>query len=183
MATFPKLWKKVLPEAAGHFARGAGVTVLPFRAPDGKDYRIAPMVCYEDIFPRFGRRLAGLRPHLMINVTNDTWFGDTSEPWQHLALSVFRAVEVRTSMVRAVNTGVSVAVDSTGKITRKTYAVDPKENPRGADRMLAPVALVEGGGTVYAAIGDLPIWLAAFVTFFLWLALPRYRAARARRRK
>ena len=78
--------------AANNLARGTDVALLSFESNAGV-VNIAPMICYEDIFPSFGRRIARLRPNLLVNLTNDAWFGDTSLPWLHLASSVFRAVE------------------------------------------------------------------------------------------
>ena len=65
-------------------------------------YKIGPMVCFEDILPQFGRKMAAEKPNVFINITNDAWFGDTAEPYQHLALAVFRTIEHRRPMVRAV---------------------------------------------------------------------------------
>ena len=131
------------------------------------------MICYEDIISNFGRQLAGEHPHLLVNITNDSWFGDTSEPWEHLALSVFRAVEMRTDLVRAVNTGVSAFVDANGRVFHRTYAVDPTMHPRGADHTHASVAMMEGGHTVYALVGNVFSWLCALLTGFLWFVRPR----------
>ncbi|HEU5060550.1 MAG TPA: apolipoprotein N-acyltransferase, partial [Kofleriaceae bacterium] len=89
---FRDVLEPILPKNASHFARGEGVTTFPF-SHEGVDYRLGPMICYEDILPGFGRKLAALHPHLLVNITNDAWFGDTAEPWEHLALSVFRSVE------------------------------------------------------------------------------------------
>ncbi len=176
--------EKLVPDAAGHMARGKDIVTFPFHTRDGRSWRLGPMICYEDILPDFGRTLGRQHPHLFVNITNDAWFGDTSEPWQHLALSVYRSVEMRTELVRAVNTGVSAYVDATGVVTAQTYAVDPETNPfrdpRGA-AILHEVALLEGGHTVYAAVGDLFGWLCAAATVFLVFALPRIRRARAKR--
>jgi len=79
----------MVPRGLQFFA-GRDVTTFPFR-----NYRLAPMICYEDIIPSFGRRLAKLKPNLLVNITNDAWFGQTSEPYEHLALAVFRSVELR----------------------------------------------------------------------------------------
>lgn len=162
-----------MPSTAGQLARGAQVTTLPFRHTDGVTYRLGPMICYEDIVPAFGRQLARLHPHLLVNATNDAWFGDTSEPWEHLALSVFRAVEMRTDLVRAVNTGVSAYVDSTGRVYHRTYAVDPTLHPRPAEGAIAPMRLVEGGHTVYAVLGDWLGYLAAGALAW-WLFVSRW---------
>jgi apolipoprotein N-acyltransferase len=68
--------------------------------------------------PGFARRVAKLGPNAFINITNDAWFGRTAEPYQHLALAVFRSVEHRIEMVRAVNTGVSAHIDAAGPRSR-----------------------------------------------------------------
>jgi apolipoprotein N-acyltransferase len=163
---------RLMPATAGQFSRGRELRTLPLRGRYGRELRLGPMICYEDILRDFGLRLAPLHPHLLLNITNDSWFGDTTEPWEHLGLSVFRAVEMRTDLVRAVNTGVSAYVDATGRVTAKTYAVDPSIHPRGADTILRRVALLEGGHTVYAKIGDAFGELCGACTVWLWLVLP-----------
>jgi apolipoprotein N-acyltransferase len=143
-------FKKWFP-AASHFARGTEVTSFSFR-----DWRIGPLICYEDIIPAFGRRLAPLKPNLLVNVTNDAWFGATSEPYEHLALSVFRSVEHRLALVRSVNTGVSAYVDAKGKVYNKSKSVDPVITPGVPPVSLVDeVAMLQGSETVYAAVGDL----------------------------
>ena len=143
-------FRKYVPEAS-HFARGHEVTTFNF----GK-YRLGPMICYEDIIPAFGRRLAKHRPHLLVNITNDAWFGATSEPAEHMALAVYRAVELRVGLVRSVNTGISAFIDATGKVMSKTRSVDPVETPGvPPETLMDEMTMMEGGGTVYAAVGDL----------------------------
>jgi apolipoprotein N-acyltransferase len=138
------------------------------------------MICYEDILTDFNRELASHHPHLLVNLTNDAWFGDTSEPWEHMALSVYRAVEMRTDLVRAVNTGVSAFIDASGRVYHKTYAVDPHITPRAVDGIVDDVRLMEGGHTLYAAIGDLFGYLCVAAMLFLWQVLPRLDARRRR---
>jgi apolipoprotein N-acyltransferase len=77
-------------------------------------------ICYEAIFPALGRELAARGAELLINVTNDAWYGTTSAPYQHLAMAVFRAVENRRYMVRAANTGITAVVDPWGRILERT---------------------------------------------------------------
>jgi len=161
-----------LPTQAGHFARGKEIVTFPLEH-NGETYRVGPMICYEDILTDFNRELATHHPHLLVNITNDAWFGETSEPWEHLALSVFRAVEMRTDLVRAVNTGVSAFIDANGRVISETYAVDPKVNPVGVDGLLGEAALIEGGHTFYAKFGDIFGWLCVFVTLLAWLVWPR----------
>jgi apolipoprotein N-acyltransferase len=161
-----------LPLTAGNFTRGTTLTTFDLTARDGREYRLGPLICLEDIVTRFTRRLAQLHPQLLVNITNDAWFGNTSEPWEHLALSVFRSVEQRTEMVRAVNTGVSALIDLNGRVVARTYSVDPLVTPRPADKILVEPAMVEGGHTFYARFGDVFGWLCAATTVFLWLILP-----------
>jgi apolipoprotein N-acyltransferase len=170
--------EELVPEAAGHMARGKTIDTFPFYARDGREYRLGPMICYEDILPDFGRKLATKHPHLLVNVTNDAWFGDTSEPWEHMALSVFRSVELRTELVRSVNTGVSAFIDANGRVVAHTYAVDPAKDPDKdphGTTLLHEVAMIEGGHTVYAAIGDLFGWMCASALALLWIGKPLAR--------
>ncbi|MBU1070715.1 apolipoprotein N-acyltransferase [Myxococcota bacterium] len=102
--------------------------------------RFGPLICYEDILPEFGRRAAKVGPNILVNVTNDAWFGATQEPWQHLALAVFRSVETRLPMVRNVNVGVSTFIMPTGELGTTAPAQEPPVNP---DAGLHPVRFME----------------------------------------
>lgn len=168
---------RMMPSTTAQYERGRVVGTFDFTAADGRVWKLGPMICYEDILEGFGRELAAQHPNLLVNITNDAWFGDTSEPWQHLALSVFSAVELRTDLVRAVNTGVSAYVDAAGRVYAKTYAVNPVAHPTGADRLHARVAMLDGGHTVYASVGNLFAYLCAALTALLWLAKRRVRRA------
>ena len=104
---------KLFPEAS-NFNRGNEPGHRSRCRSAAASYRLGPLICYEDILPGFARRVAKLGPNAFINITNDAWFGRTAEPYQHLALAVFRSVEHRLEMVRAVNTGVSAHIDAAG---------------------------------------------------------------------
>jgi predicted amidohydrolase len=146
-------WIKDLIPETSNWARGTDVTVFPLDTPGGT-VQVGPMICYEDIFPSFGRRLAKKSPNLLVNITNDAWFGRTSEPYEHLALSVYRAVEMRLDLVRAVNTGVSAFIDSTGRVFESSPSVDPDEtlNPKPV-ALLGEVAVQNVFG-LYAMLGE-----------------------------
>lgn len=150
---FPWL-RAFVPQGFGDMIPGHEVQTLSFEDSRGHVWKIGVEICYEDIIPEHLRRIGALHPQLLVNLTNDTWFGARTEPWQHLALAVFGSVEQRTSLVRAVNSGVSAFVDPNGRVLRESYAVDPYFNPVPADTILATVPLLEAGHTVYENVGD-----------------------------
>jgi len=133
---------------------------------------IAVLVCYEDILPWFvNRAVSAGRPELLVNLTIDTWFGHSIEPWEHLALAQLRAVEHRRWLVRATNSGVSAIIDSAGRITARA-------TPFVEDSFVAPVRL-SAPRTVYETLGDAPFYLAALVVGAMALVPRRRRQARA----
>ena len=87
-------------------------------------HRIGGYICYEAIFPALVRRFAARGAELLVNVTNDAWYGTTSAPYQHLAMAAFRAVENRRYMVRAANTGITAVVDPWGRVRERTRLFD-----------------------------------------------------------
>jgi apolipoprotein N-acyltransferase len=176
--TFPWL-RKFLPEGAGRFTAGTGPGVISLQAPNGDAWRLGPVICYEDILQGFLRGVGQLHPDLLVNLTSDSWFGADTEPWEHLALAVFASVELRVSMVRAVNSGVSTLIDPNGRVTQKTYADDPYRHPRGADGMLVTAPKMAGGHTLFVAVGNLFAYLCLAST----LAFLGGAWVRARRRR
>lgn len=84
------------------------------------DLRISPPICYEVIFPELVRNLICLGGQVIITTSNDSWFGNTSAPYQHLSMAVLRAVENRRFLLRATSNGISALVDSAGTVLRKS---------------------------------------------------------------
>jgi apolipoprotein N-acyltransferase len=150
------------------------------QGPAGQIWRLGPVICYEDILPRYLRRVGALHPNLLVNLTSDSWFGANTEPWQHLALSVFASIELRVSMVRAVDSGISALIDPNGRVLRKTYADDPLRNPRAADGIVVTAPGMAGGHTLYVAAGGLFAYLCVAATFLLLAVALRSKSAQRR---
>jgi apolipoprotein N-acyltransferase len=147
----------LLPPGTGKFKAGAAPVVLTLDASPGAPWRLGPLICYEDLLPDYIRRVGRTRPDLLVNLTSDQWFGAGSEPWEHLALSVFASVELRVALVRAVNSGVSAMIDPNGRRVTMTYADDPYRDPRPSDGVLVAAPKMAGGRTLFVAWGD---WFA-----------------------
>lgn len=110
---FPFINKLVV--GVGDFHSGAGYNPLSM-----KNHKLGVLICYEGIFPESGRSYKKMGADLLVNITNDAWFGKTSAPYQHLSMIVFRAIENRLYIVRSANTGISAIIDPTGRIVSKT---------------------------------------------------------------
>lgn len=142
--------KKLMPAAAGDFESGEAVTAFELRS----GARLGMMICYEDVLPRFNRELAPSRPNLLVNITNDSWFGTSVEPYQHLALAVFRAVEMRTDLVRATINGVNAHIDAAGRVRAETATADPTALAVAPEGLLAATRLLDGGSGFFVRHGD-----------------------------
>jgi apolipoprotein N-acyltransferase len=94
----------------GQFARGPGPTVL--LAHDR--FLMGPQICYESLFAWFSRDLANLGAQFIVNVTNDSWYGYWQEPYQHLYMTLARAIEFRRPVIRTTNTGISTVILADG---------------------------------------------------------------------
>lgn len=156
--TFPILYK--WSPNSGRFSPGTSLDAVTVRVGE-TERKVSVLICYEDILPGFTNRMvAHADPELLVNMTNDAWFGDTTEPWQHLALAKFRAIEHRRYLVRSTNSGVSAIIDPNGGIVEgtlsKTFEAEAKE---GTIHWLR-------GTTVYQVIGDAPWYLVSLGMLF-----------------
>ncbi|HMK86891.1 MAG TPA: apolipoprotein N-acyltransferase [Steroidobacteraceae bacterium] len=146
---FPWL-RKVIPAGLGRFTAGAGPRLLGLAG----NWNLGPVICYEDILPGYLEEVGALHPNLLVNLTVDSWYGARTEPWEHLALSVFAAVELRVALVRSVNSGVSALVDPNGRLLEKTTADDPYREPRAAEGIVVDAPHMQGGDTPYVRYGS-----------------------------
>ncbi len=100
-----------LVEAVGDFS--AGQVTRPLSSGT---IEAGVLICFESIFPDIARHWANAGANVLVNLTNDAWYGRSSAPSQSMAMSVLRAVETRRSLVRAANTGISGFVDPIGRV-------------------------------------------------------------------
>lgn len=136
------------------------------------DVKLLPTVCYEDIIPSLSRRIwrNDGPADVMVNVTNDSWYGDTHEPMIHLVLATFRSIETRRALIRSTNTGITAIVDPTGRIAQRT-------GQWTRETMVADVPLIrDGSTTIYMRIGDVLAWIAVALAA-AGLLLARRRAS------
>lgn len=109
--------KKLLPflaplvEAVGDFSPGRVEQPLDWRGA-----RVGVLICFESIFPDIGRQWSKCGANVLVNLTNDAWYGKSSAPYHSMVMSVFRAVENRRSVVRSANTGISGFIDPLGRV-------------------------------------------------------------------
>jgi apolipoprotein N-acyltransferase len=132
----------------GNFGRGVGPSVL-----NAENTQIGPIICYEALFPNYIIAAARKGSQLILNITNDSWFGESGEPILHLSLTIFRSIESRIPQLRATNTGISALILPDGEITQPTQV--------GTSEILhASVPILEPVPTLMKAWGDWFGWVA-----------------------
>ena len=142
----------------GNFNRGEDYTVFSLSQTRPK-IKFSALICFEDVFGHLARNFTQKGARFLVNMTNDAWFEDSSEPEQHLQASVLRAVENRLNLVRSANTGISCFINPRGEILGRV------SDERGRD------LLVEGEKTQELKIVSAPGFYTAFGDIFAWLCL------------
>ena len=90
-----------------------------YRTASTPDGAVGIPICYEDIFPQLVRRLTPKGPGVLVNITDDGWYGDSAARFQHLEMSRFRAIENGRYLLRATNDGVTAVIDPQGRIVQQ----------------------------------------------------------------
>lgn len=121
-----------LVEATGEFEPGSSLSPL-----DMDGVKAGVLICYEAIFPELSQRLVQRGANLLVNLTNDAWFGLSSAPYQHLSMAVLRAVETRRPLIRSANTGISAFVNPDGSIA--------SSSPIFEDRVIQGIVYISDG--------------------------------------
>jgi apolipoprotein N-acyltransferase len=130
------------------------------------NHQLGVLVCYEVIFPELAREFVRQGSDLLINITNDAWFGKSSAPWQHLAMARFRAIENRVWLARAANTGISAFIAPSGRIVEQSRLFEKAF-------LVGKVGLGARPG-LYSHLGDL-IPGAFLLVSLIWLLQTRRR--------
>ena len=139
------------------FARGPADQPLL----EAKGLKIAPYICYEVVYPEFAASLAA-DSDLLLTVSNDTWFGRSIGPLQHLQMAQMRALEAGRWMIRATNNGVTALIDPQGQITRQV--------PQFQRAVLQGEVSAMQGLTPYLRYGSWPL-ISLCLTLLLWARL------------
>jgi apolipoprotein N-acyltransferase len=169
------------------FAPGNDLTPAVLRRPDAPPVRLGIEICFDAIFPEISRTYARNGAHVLVNMTNDAWYGFSSAPFQFLHMVATRAVETGRPVVRAANTGVSAFIDPVGRVFDATeVGIVPSDRLSvsateltGPEWRMAVLPLM-AGSTPYVVIGDIPAYLAAvFAGLSGLVALVRLRLRRA----
>ena len=126
----------------------------------GGHYTAAPLVCFEDVFTGTTRSAAAAGPDFLVNLTNDGWFGEGAEQWQHLANSVFRAVENGLPLVRCANNGITGWIDEHGRVQQVFRSTTGSEYGPGVLLMEIPLrpTTEKATSTFYQRHGDWFAW-------------------------
>lgn len=107
---FKRMLMRWIPEI-GDYGRGPGPTVV-----NAGEVRLGAQICYEGLFDWFSRALANKGAQVIVNLTNDSWYGTWEQPYQHLYMTLVRAIETRRPLVRSTNTGISTVILANGDV-------------------------------------------------------------------
>lgn len=161
-------FSKLLPFLAtmnanvAEFRAGEKADVFQYTFDDGQTVKTSPLICYEDIVPSLSRESVLLGAELLVNMTNDAWFGDSVAPLQHHLIASFRAIENRRSLIRSTNTGLTAIVNPWGT----TLASLPLFQE---GTLLAEVPVIRYNTLYTRYLGEKPWWLLSFASVLLVL--------------
>jgi len=149
-------------EIIGDFGFGKRATVFELNSN-----RFGVSICYEIIFPDLVRQPVKNGAEYLVNITNDAWFGRSAASYQHISIAALRAVENRTPIIRAANTGVSGIIDATGKL-RNTTQLFTREF------VISEITPNKGPRTFYSQFGDIFSYLCLVLVAIISLSAYRH---------
>ena len=164
---------KKLTGRVGKFDRGTDRTPFPVAGTDGKLHRYGVFICYEAVFADEVRHFAANGAEVLVNISDDGWYGDTSAPWQHLNMARMRAIENRRWLLRDTNNGITAAIDPYGRVRQSI----PRHQ---ADALPAQYGF-RSDITFYTAHGDVFAGICAILSIgaVLWCVNRLQRSATA----
>jgi apolipoprotein N-acyltransferase len=157
-------WLNQLNPGAAAFRAGETAVVFhyPMRADSGESYffKVSPLICYEDVVQGLAREAVQAGAEVLVNLTNDAWFGRTAAPEQHHLIAAFRAIENGRFLVRSTNSGLTAVVAPSGATLAR---IAPFE-----EKVLMTRVLALDHKTPYNHLGNIPWWcLAALCALLL----------------
>lgn len=155
---FPRFYQLLVDHDYHFWERGTEYTV--FETASG--LRFSTPICFEDIFGYLSRRFVREGADMIINLTNDSWSGSVPSQMQHMAMAVFRAVELKRTVVRSSNSGMTCVIDPDGRI-------ETMLEPFTADYLIEDAPIYTEKTTLYYHLGDWFAWLmlaTSLITLF-----------------
>lgn len=143
------------------WAKGKDTTIFEMKRKNGDVVKFSGVVCYESIYPSFVRQFVEKGAEFLTVITNDSWYGNTSGPYQHFQYSILRAVENRRSIVRCANGGISGFIDPYGRVQKKTRFHEKTQ--------IADVVKLNSEKTFYTMYGDLLVYISFLVFVFAFI--------------
>jgi len=155
-----------------NWAKGKDTTVFEMKRRNGEIVKFSGGVCYESIYPSLIREFVKRGAQFLVVITNDSWYGNTSGPYQHFQYSILRAVENRRSIVRCANGGISGFIDPYGRVQRKTRFHEKTQ--------MADVIRLNDEKTFYTKYGDIIVHISGFavVLAFLFTMFKKFKTKR-----
>ncbi|MGA7341217.1 MAG: apolipoprotein N-acyltransferase [Terracidiphilus sp.] len=147
------------------YTPGDQVRVFHIEGPDGQTHRYGVFICYESVFADQIRQFARQGAEVLVNISDDGWYGDTSAPWQHFNMARMRAIENRRWLLRDTNNGVTAVIDPYGRVRQSI--------PRHQVDALPAQFAFRSDITFYTAHGDLFAWLCVILSIAVasWCAM------------
>ena len=147
-----KIGLKKITEGFGSFSKGSTENTFVY-----ENLEVIPLICYEIIFPELIQKI-NFNSTLLINISEDAWFGDSIGPHQHFSKSIFRAIESDSFVLRSANKGISAIINNKGQIIKSL-----KNNETGNIEYRLPIIEKKGGNK-----NDLIFFVLLFTYCFIF---------------
>ena len=169
-----KAWFRKIMDTLVGFSTGwsqwqtFSVYTIPLKT--GETLNFSVPICFEDAFPDICRNFYNLGAEVLLSISNDSWSNLKSAEYQHFVIAGFRAIELRTTLVRTTNSGYSGAVDARGRIIADLPLFEEAEK-------VVSIPVYEHKPTTYAVFGDwiIILFILLFAAFIAQCTIETYR--------